>query len=90
MEIQRLTPGEGERLKAIRLASLRDAPDAFGSTLEETAVRPPESWRNQRRAEQPPAQVEARLAVRGAVDVYRVCHRLVGVAFHGPVQALSL
>lgn len=47
MKIVRLHPDEGERLRSIRLRALRDAPDAFGSTLEETAVRPPESWRQQ-------------------------------------------
>lgn len=47
VEIRRLTPDEGERLRALRLASLRDAPDAFASTFDETAARPPESWRRQ-------------------------------------------
>jgi GNAT superfamily N-acetyltransferase len=45
--IQRLTPEDGERLREIRLASLRDAPDAFGSTYDETAARPDSSWRGQ-------------------------------------------
>lgn len=47
MEIQRLTHDEGDRLRALRLASLRDAPDAFGATIDETAARPPGSWRRQ-------------------------------------------
>jgi len=47
MEIQRLIPDQGQRLRAIRLNSLRDAPDAFGSTLAETAARPIDSWRQQ-------------------------------------------
>ena len=47
MEIQRLTVPEGARLHSIRLCSLRDAPDAFGSTLEESAVRPLEFWSKQ-------------------------------------------
>ena len=47
MQIVRLTPDEGPRLRTIRLASLLDAPDAFGSTHAETASRPPESWRRQ-------------------------------------------
>jgi GNAT superfamily N-acetyltransferase len=47
VEIERLTPEDGERLRSIRLSALRDAPDAFGSTFEETASRPAESWRTQ-------------------------------------------
>ena len=35
------------RLRTIRLRALRDAPDAFGSTAEEVAARPPESWAEQ-------------------------------------------
>jgi ribosomal protein S18 acetylase RimI-like enzyme len=45
MEIQRLDPTEGRRLREIRLRTLRDAPEAFGSTYEDLASRPPESWR---------------------------------------------
>jgi GNAT superfamily N-acetyltransferase len=45
--IERLGPEDWERLEAIRLASLRDAPQAFGSTLEETEARPADSWRQQ-------------------------------------------
>jgi GNAT superfamily N-acetyltransferase len=44
LEIQRLTPEEGERLRAMRLRSLRDAPDAFSSTYDDNAARPPETW----------------------------------------------
>lgn len=47
MRIERLTAEEGPRLRTIRLAALRDAPDAFGSTYAQTAARPPESWRQQ-------------------------------------------
>jgi len=32
--IQRLEPGDWQRLKVLRLAALQDAPDTFGSTLE--------------------------------------------------------
>ena len=42
--IERLGSGDGERLRAIRLRALRESPDAFGTTLEEAAARPPESW----------------------------------------------
>jgi ribosomal protein S18 acetylase RimI-like enzyme len=49
MKIERLSPDDEDRLRSIRLAALRDAPDAFGSTLEETSARPAESWRQQLR-----------------------------------------
>lgn len=42
-----MTSDEGSRLRAIRLSSLREAPDAFASTFEETSARPPQSWRQQ-------------------------------------------
>lgn len=47
VDIERLLPDELARLRAIRLRSLRDAPDAFASSYEETAARPSESWRQQ-------------------------------------------
>jgi GNAT superfamily N-acetyltransferase len=47
MEIQRLTVEEGARLRAIRLRVLHDAPDAFGTTLEESLLWPPEVWSEQ-------------------------------------------
>jgi GNAT superfamily N-acetyltransferase len=47
VRILRLHPDEGTRLRTIRMRALLDAPDAFGSTAEETATRPPESWRQQ-------------------------------------------
>jgi ribosomal protein S18 acetylase RimI-like enzyme len=49
MEVVRLTVDEGARLRTIRLRSLRDAPDAFGSTYDETVARPLESWSDQLR-----------------------------------------
>jgi GNAT superfamily N-acetyltransferase len=42
--IERLGSGDGERLRAIRIRALADAPDAFGSTLEEATARPLERW----------------------------------------------
>jgi len=45
--IVQLGPGDGERLRAIRLRALRDAPDAFATTLEEAAARPADSWDRQ-------------------------------------------
>ena len=47
MNIERLTASEGERLRAVRLHALHEAPDAFGTTLEEAAAFSSESWRNQ-------------------------------------------
>ena len=49
MEIQRLTTEETERLRELRLRSLRDAPDAFAARLDVTAARPHESWVQQLR-----------------------------------------
>jgi GNAT superfamily N-acetyltransferase len=45
--IERLEPDEWERLKAIRLRALADAPDAFGSTVEEVRVWPDTRWQEQ-------------------------------------------
>lgn len=47
MKIQRLSLEESDRFRSIRLASLQDAPDTFGSTFEETVARPPEIWKRQ-------------------------------------------
>ena len=46
-EIHRLRRGEGERLRAIRLRALRDAPSAFGTTFEEAAAWPLDGWNRQ-------------------------------------------
>jgi len=45
--IEHLRPGDGERLRAIRLRALADAPEAFGSTLAEAELRPSEDWEAQ-------------------------------------------
>ncbi len=49
LQIEALTPGEvaAQRLRNIRLRALRDAPDAFGSTLEDTLKRSPQDWLEQ-------------------------------------------
>ena len=47
MIIECLTPRDGERLRAIRLRSLEDAPDAFATTWDEAAALGPESWARQ-------------------------------------------
>jgi GNAT superfamily N-acetyltransferase len=47
MQIQRLTPDtheDGERLRELRLRSLRDAPDAFEARLEDAAARTHAGW----------------------------------------------
>ncbi len=59
MHIERLGPDEGDRYRAIRLRSLADAPDAFGSTYDETAARPPEAW---------PSQLEALATFVAVID----------------------
>ena len=63
MEIQRLTVEEGARLRAIRLCALRDAPNSFGTTFEESAMWPPEVWAKQL------AGIAAFVAVGGDSDV---------------------
>jgi GNAT superfamily N-acetyltransferase len=45
--IERLTSGDGARLRAIRLRALEDAPDAFASTFDDAASRSPEDWDRQ-------------------------------------------
>jgi ribosomal protein S18 acetylase RimI-like enzyme len=38
-------PAQWERVRAIRLRALADAPDAFATTHADAAARPPEHWR---------------------------------------------
>ena len=47
INIKRLAADEGLRLRTIRLQALADAPDAFGSTYDEAAARPLDSWATQ-------------------------------------------
>ena len=61
--IERLIAGDGQRLRAIRLRALRDAPDAFGTTVEEAAAEPLESWERQLQ------QVDAYVATAGGCDL---------------------
>src|SRR5687767_15349606 len=49
LRVEQLTLDEAPRLRAIRLRALADAPDAFGSTFEEAAARPAETWSQQLR-----------------------------------------
>lgn len=47
--IEQLDERAGRRLRSLRLRALADAPDAFGSTLEEAAERPMADWTAQLR-----------------------------------------
>ncbi|MGQ0712684.1 MAG: GNAT family N-acetyltransferase [Gemmatimonadaceae bacterium] len=47
MTIERLAPGDEERLRTLRFRSLRDAPDAFATTYEEALAWPSENWSRQ-------------------------------------------
>jgi ribosomal protein S18 acetylase RimI-like enzyme len=44
MEIRRVTADEREALRGVRLRALADAPDAFGTTLDEATARPDSWW----------------------------------------------
>ena len=50
IDIQRLAAHEAPRLRAIRLRALAESPNAFGSTCDEAAALPPESWAAQLRS----------------------------------------
>jgi len=47
MKVERLEPGSGERLRAIRLRALADSPEAFGTTLGEAASESVAEWERQ-------------------------------------------
>ena len=47
VRLDRLGVDEGPRLRAIRLRALADAPDAFGTTLEDASGWPAERWSQQ-------------------------------------------
>ena len=44
VQIEQLSVGDGQRLRAIRLRALQDAPQAFATTFEEAAARPLDDW----------------------------------------------
>ncbi len=46
MPVRRLATHEWERLRAIRLRAMADAPEAFLSTLAREEARTPEGWRS--------------------------------------------
>lgn len=43
-EIRRIRPGDGDRLRTLRLAALQSDPTAFGSTFEREYEYPSEAW----------------------------------------------
>ncbi len=45
MGIERMDPEGWERVRAVRLRALHDAPDAFARTFSEEEMHPPEFWR---------------------------------------------
>ncbi len=45
MQIERITSEGWERVRAVRLRSLRDSPDAFATTLAQDEARPLAVWR---------------------------------------------
>jgi len=47
VSIRRIRADEGEVYRAVRLAALREAPEAFCSTYADALVRSDESWREQ-------------------------------------------
>jgi ribosomal protein S18 acetylase RimI-like enzyme len=64
-EIRGVRAGEWEKFRELRLAALRDAPDAFGESYDEAAARPDAYWR-ERTAKG--ARPESRIFVAQARD----------------------
>ena len=65
--IERPLPEAWERLRAIRLRSLAESPDAFGTTHAQDLARPLGAWRQRLEA---PIEVAATfIALRGDLDV---------------------
>jgi GNAT superfamily N-acetyltransferase len=50
VQVRRIAPGEWQLLRELRLASLRDAPHAFGQTLENAEREPDAEWQSAARA----------------------------------------
>ncbi len=65
MEIERMGPEGWERVRAVRLYALGDAPDAFARTLAEEEAQPCEFW--QERLASPEAAIF--IATLGEADV---------------------
>lgn len=43
-DIRRVRPGDGERLRSVRLAALRECPSAFGETVEQAVALELRDW----------------------------------------------
>ena len=82
IRIEVLSQGEAERLRAIRLRALQDAPDAFGSSYEREQPFTLEKWSE--RLKNP--QSRWMVATAGGADVGLVC----GMAEDGRVHLLAL
>jgi GNAT superfamily N-acetyltransferase len=78
-EIRRVAPDEWSEYRDIRLAALRDAPDAFGSTYAESAARPEEWWIERTRLSAASDEQAIFLAWDGGTAV-----GLAGTFFDGP------
>ena len=50
INVRRIKPDDWQLLRELRLASLRDAPEAFGQTHENALAIPDEEWRQMARA----------------------------------------
>lgn len=64
-KIERAGPDDWERVRAVRLRALVDAPDAFWETAEQARARPPASWREQLAA----SEAATFLACHDSLDV---------------------
>lgn len=65
MEILRAGVDDWARVRAIRLAALADAPDAFSATLDEEVAQPPSFWRQRLGA----SDAHTLLVARGGEDL---------------------
>ncbi|MFO0628827.1 MAG: GNAT family N-acetyltransferase [Polyangiales bacterium] len=65
MEILRATVDDWARVRAIRLAALADAPDAFSATLDDEDGQPPSFWQQRLGA----SDASTLLATRGGEDL---------------------
>ena len=49
ISVHRIGPNDGDDLRDLRLRSLRDAPEAFGQTVEDASAREVQDWHQQAR-----------------------------------------
>ncbi len=66
IRFEQLTPDEVARLRTIRLRALQDAPDAFGTTFDESSKNDEEAWVKQL------AELPTFIAVKDGRDVAMV------------------